>query len=38
MVDAEGENKSRSSKRLIVGSAELNYKRDGMDIQPLFSD
>jgi len=38
MIDTEGENKQRSSKRLVVGSAELNYKRDGMDIQPLFSD
>jgi len=32
MVDVEGEIKQRSSKRLIVGSAELNFKRDGMDI------
>ena len=27
-----------SKKKVIVGSAELSFKRDAMEIQPLFSD
>ena len=28
----------KSGKKVIVGSAELNYKRDAMEIQPLFQE
>lgn len=44
-VDVEMEDPSKvpkyslfNGKRIIVGSSELNYKRDNMEIQPLLSE
>ena len=31
-------NQMSSSKRLLVGSSELNFKRDAMEIQPLYQE
>jgi hypothetical protein len=37
MVDIGGENNIKHNKKLVVGSAELNFKRDGMEIESLFN-
>lgn len=36
--DVEMNDINRPSRRYIVGSSELNYKRDHMEIQPLYSE
>lgn len=36
MDDGTNKMKLHSGKNLIVGSSELNFKRDRMEIQPLF--
>ena len=28
----------QAKRRFVVGSAELNFKRDAMEIQPLYSE
>lgn len=37
-MDADNNNNYviKGGNRVIVGSADLNYKRDNMDIQPFF--
>lgn len=36
--DVEMVEAGASKRRIIVGSADLNFKRDRMEIQPLFQE
>lgn len=37
-VQGDGDMVMGGGRRVIVGSAELNFKRDRMEVQPLFQE
>ncbi len=38
MGDLDEGSKFRQGKKIVVGSSELNYKRDNMEIAPLYQE
>jgi hypothetical protein len=37
-VQGDGDMMMGGGRRIVVGAAELNFKRDHMEIQPLFQE